>query len=35
METLGLDKFMDDFADIGITMNGAGTADLPHRLWRC
>ncbi|EGS1684979.1 flagellin [Enterobacter cloacae] len=26
METLGLDKFMDDFADIGITMNGAGTA---------
>ncbi|MGG1903064.1 flagellin [Enterobacter ludwigii] len=24
METLGLDKFMDDFADIGITMNGAG-----------
>ncbi|CZU55222.1 flagellin [Enterobacter cloacae] len=26
METLGLDTFMDDFADIGITMNGAGTA---------
>lgn len=26
METLGLDKFMDDFADIGITMNGAGIA---------
>lgn len=25
METLGLDKFMDDFADIGITMNGAGS----------
>ncbi|WP_217478917.1 FliC/FljB family flagellin [Enterobacter chuandaensis] len=25
METLGLDKFMDDFADIGITVNGAGT----------
>lgn len=24
METLGLDKFMDDFADIGITVNGAG-----------
>ncbi|MCK7317299.1 flagellin FliC [Enterobacter cloacae] len=24
MQTLGLDKFMDDFADIGITMNGAG-----------
>ncbi|WP_010432211.1 flagellin N-terminal helical domain-containing protein [Enterobacter mori] len=24
METLGLDKFMDDFADIGITLNGAG-----------
>ncbi|KZP59219.1 flagellin [Enterobacter ludwigii] len=26
METLGLDKFMDDFADIGITTSGAGTA---------
>ncbi|WP_217478918.1 flagellin [Enterobacter chuandaensis] len=26
METLGLDKFMDDFADIGITLNGAGIA---------
>ena len=26
METLGLDKFMDDFADIGITMNGVSTA---------
>ncbi|MCM7512686.1 flagellin FliC [Enterobacter hormaechei] len=26
METLGLDKFMDEFEDIGITMNGAGTA---------
>ncbi|WP_421510655.1 flagellin [Enterobacter sp. JS8-1] len=26
METLGLDKFMADFEDIGITMNGAGTA---------
>ncbi|MDR1750083.1 MAG: flagellin FliC [Enterobacter cloacae] len=26
METLGLDKFMDDFADIGITLNGVGTA---------
>ncbi|HCT7900806.1 TPA: flagellin FliC, partial [Enterobacter cloacae] len=25
METLGLDKFMDDFADIGITLNGVGT----------
>ncbi|HHK9552640.1 flagellin [Enterobacter sichuanensis] len=25
METLGLDKFMDDFAGIGITVNGAGT----------
>ncbi|WP_379932935.1 flagellin [Enterobacter sichuanensis] len=25
MQTLGLDKFMDDFADIGITMNGVGT----------
>lgn len=24
METLGLDTFMDEFADIGITMNGAG-----------
>ncbi|MEH5617327.1 flagellin [Enterobacter cloacae] len=24
METLGLDKFMDDFAQIGITMSGAG-----------
>ncbi len=24
METLGLDKFMADFEDIGITMNGAG-----------
>ncbi|HFK5652172.1 TPA: flagellin [Enterobacter cloacae] len=24
METLGLDKFMDDFADIGITVNGVG-----------
>ncbi|ELE9011542.1 flagellin FliC [Enterobacter cloacae] len=27
METLGLDKFMDDFADIGITLNGAGIAE--------
>ncbi|HCM9440371.1 TPA: flagellin FliC [Enterobacter cloacae subsp. cloacae] len=27
METLGLDKFMDDFADIGITLNGAGTLE--------
>lgn len=26
METLGLDKFMADFEDIGITLNGAGTA---------
>lgn len=26
METLGLDEFMDDFAGIGITVNGAGTA---------
>ncbi|MEW5558722.1 flagellin [Enterobacter asburiae] len=25
METLGLDTFMADFADIGITVNGAGT----------
>ena len=25
METLGLDEFLDDFADIGITVNGAGT----------
>ncbi|OXL38125.1 flagellin FliC [Enterobacter mori] len=24
METLGLDKFMEDFADIGFTINGAG-----------
>ncbi len=27
METLGLDKFMDDFADIRITLNGAGTLE--------
>ncbi|EMC0022897.1 flagellin [Enterobacter cloacae subsp. cloacae] len=27
METLGLDKFMDDFADIGITLNGVGIAE--------
>ena len=26
METLGLDKFMDEFADIGITVSGVGTA---------
>ncbi|MGX5108953.1 flagellin N-terminal helical domain-containing protein [Enterobacter cloacae] len=25
METLGLDTFLDDFADIGITVSGAGT----------
>lgn len=25
METLGLDEFLDDFAGIGITVNGAGT----------
>mgnify|MGYP000311505628 FL=1 len=30
METLGLDKFMDDFADIGITMNGAGIASSQY-----
>lgn len=30
METLGLDKFMDDFADIGITVNGAGTASSQY-----
>ncbi|MGK3631563.1 flagellin [Enterobacter cloacae] len=31
METLGLDKFMDDFADIGITLNGAGTAGSQYK----
>jgi len=30
MQTLGLDKFMDDFADIGITMNGVGTASSQY-----
>jgi len=30
METLGLDKFMDDFADIGITVNGAGIASSQY-----
>jgi flagellin len=30
METLGLDTFMDDFADIGITVNGAGTASSQY-----
>ncbi|HHK9552641.1 flagellin [Enterobacter sichuanensis] len=27
MQTLGLDQFMDDFADIGITVNGAGITE--------
>ncbi|EPC9992531.1 flagellin [Enterobacter ludwigii] len=30
METLGLDEFMDDFEDIGITMNGAGIASSQY-----
>ncbi|EQB0138308.1 flagellin [Enterobacter cloacae] len=30
MQTLGLDKFMDDFADIGITVNGTGTASSQY-----
>lgn len=31
MQTLGLDKFMDDFADIGITVNGAGIASSKYK----
>lgn len=30
MEELGLDKFMDDFEDIGITMNGVGIASSQY-----